>query len=471
MRRHRLTKIIATVGPACRSPDMLAALFEAGVDVFRLNFSHGSHEDHAEAHGWIRGLETQFARPVCILADLQGPKHRVGKFAEGSAPIEQGQTFVLDSDEAPGDSQRVKLPHPHLFEALEPGGVLLVDDGKLRFEIKEVGEGRAVLEAVVSGVISDRKGVNIPGRVIPGSALTEKDHKDLQFALELGVDWIAQSFVQTPADVAELRKLVAGRAGIMAKIEKPAAVDSFEAILDYCDGIMVARGDLGVECPLEDVPLIQKSLIRQCRLSGKPVVVATQMLDSMMTRPMPTRAEGSDVAGAVFDGADAVMLSGETAAGDYPVLAVEMMNKIVARTEGSDIYQDQLALWRPEHEANAADAVTAAARVAAETLNAKIIVTYTHSGSTALRMARERPGAPLMALTPSQERARRLCVVWGMHSEYAEQEPDGLQEMTEEACARAKSVGFAQPGDRIVVTAGYPFGVPGTTNIMRVAYA
>lgn len=470
MRRKRSTKIVSTIGPASRSPDVLAALFEAGVDVFRLNFSHGSHEDHAASHQAIRNLEHQFGRPIAILADLQGPKHRVGKFGSGTVHLEAGQTFTLDSNPEPGDASRVCLPHPELLQALAPGALVLVDDGKLRFEVVEAGDDYAVLEAEVSGNISDRKGVNIPGRMIPGIALTDKDRNDLRFALQLGVDWVAQSFVQSAADIAELRKLVNGSAGIIAKIEKPAAVERIDEIMDLADGIMVARGDLGVECPLEDVPIVQKSLVRQCRALGKPVIVATQMLDSMMSRPMPTRAEGSDVATAVFDGADAVMLSGETAAGDYPVLAVEMMNKIVARTERSDVYRDQLSLWAPGHEANAADAVTAAARLAAETLNAKVIVTYTDSGSTAMRMARERPGAPMIALTPSTERARRLALIWGMHAELTS-EPEGLQEMTVEACARARDAGFAQPGDRVVVTAGYPFGVPGTTNIMRVAFA
>lgn len=470
MRRQRSTKIVATIGPASRSPDVLAALFEAGVDVFRLNFSHGAHEDHAQSHRAIRAMEKQFGRPIAILADLQGPKHRVGRFADGGVDLVEGQTFTLDSKDAPGDDKRVRLPHPELFAALEPGSLVLVDDGKMRFEVEQNGADFAVLKALVSGRISDRKGVNIPGKVIPGSALTKKDLADLQFVLSLGADWIAQSFVQSAADVAELRKLVGGAAGIIAKIEKPAAVERMDEIIDLCDGIMVARGDLGVECPLEDVPIVQKSLVRLCRAQGKPVIVATQMLDSMMTRPMPTRAEGTDVAGAVFDGADAVMLSGETAAGDYPVLAVEMMDKIVTRTERSDIYQEQMALWRPTHEANASDAVTAAARVAAETLNAKVIVTYTHSGSTALRMARERPKAPMIAITPNQERARRLALVWGTHSELTS-EPEGLQEMTVDACELAKAAGFAQAGDRLVVTAGFPFGVPGTTNIMRVAYA
>ncbi len=470
MRRSRATKIIATVGPACRTPECLADLFQSGADVFRLNFSHGEHADHAASHKTIRELEARFDRPIAILADLQGPKHRVGTFADGGADIKMGQRFILDSKTDPGDAQRVRLPHPELFAALEPGAKVLVDDGKLRFSVIECGPDFANLEAELDGRISNRKGVNIPGRVIPGGALTNKDLADLRFALELGVDWVAQSFVQSAADVAELRKLVDGQANIMAKIEKPAAVDGIDEILDLCDAIMVARGDLGVECPMEDVPLIQKSLVRRCRAEGKPVVVATQMLDSMISRPMPTRAEGTDVAGAVFDGADAVMLSGETAAGDYPVLAVQMMNRIIERTESSDIYAEQLHLWQPTHEPNAADAVTAAARLAAQTINAKVIVTYTHSGSTALRMARERPNTPLIALTPSQERARRLCVVWGLHSELTS-EPEGLQEMTLEACDRVRASGFAEAGDRLVVTAGFPFGVPGTTNIMRVAYA
>ena len=337
MRRHRRTKILATVGPASRSPEMLAALFDAGVDVFRLNFSHGVHADHAASHEAIRALEDAVGRPIAILADLQGPKHRLGVFAEDTVTLEKGDAITVDLDAAPGDARRVALPHPEIFAALEPGALILVDDGRMRFEVVEVGEASAVLKAQTAGSLSDRKGVNVPGRVLRVPALTDKDHADLNFALKLGVDWIAQSFVQAPEDVAELTRLVAGRAGVMAKIEKPSAYERIFEILDYCDGIMVARGDLGVEAPPEDVPIMQKTLVRAARDAGKPVVVATQMLDSMITRPAPTRAEASDVATAVFDGADAVMLSGETAAGSYPVDAAAMMNRILEHTEQSDI--------------------------------------------------------------------------------------------------------------------------------------
>jgi pyruvate kinase len=471
MRRQRRTKIIATIGPASRSPNMIGALFEAGVDVFRLNFSHGAHDDHAAAYAAIRGLETRVDRPIGVLADLQGPKHRVGAFKNGPVQLDKGDEIRVDLDPAPGNEIRVGLPHPEIFAALEPGAVLLVDDGRLRFEVVACGADWATLKAQVAGTLSDRKGVNLPNRTLPVAALTDKDHADLNFALKLGVDWIAQSFVQSPQDVAELRRLVAGRAGVMAKIEKPAAYDRIDEIMDQCDGVMVARGDLGVEAPPEDVPIMQKTLVRAARDAGKPVVVATQMLDSMITRPAPTRAEASDVATAVFDGADAVMLSGETAAGSYPVESVEMMNRILEHTERADMYVLGLGAGRYEPESTASDAITNAARLAAETVRAAVIVTYTHSGSTAIRMSRERPVTPLMALTPSLERARRMSLAWGLHCVRTDDTPHSMEEMSEWACDYARREGFADSGQRIVITAGLPFGTPGTTNLLRIARA
>jgi pyruvate kinase len=471
MRRQRRTKILATVGPASRSPNMLASLFQAGVDVFRLNFSHGVHEDHAAAYAAIRGLEARVDRPIGILADLQGPKHRIGVFKNGPVELEKGDEIRVDLDPAPGDKTRVSLPHPEIYAALEPGALLLVDDGRMRFEVVECDAQSAVLRALVTGVLSDRKGVNLPNRTLPVSALTDKDHADLNFALKLGVDWVAQSFVQAPQDVAELRRLVSGRAGVMAKIEKPAAYARIAEILDHCDGIMVARGDLGVEAPPEDVPIMQKKLVRAARDAGKPVVVATQMLESMIQRPAPTRAEASDVATAVFDGADAVMLSAETASGSYPVEAAEMMNRILEHTERADVYAAWLETVRDEPESTAADAITHAARLAADTIRAAVIVTYTHSGSTAIRMSRERPLTPLMALTPDVERARRLSLAWGLHCVRADDQPHSMEEMTEWACDFARREAFAAAGERVVITAGLPFGTAGTTNLLRIARA
>jgi pyruvate kinase len=471
MRRQRRTKILATIGPASRSPNMLSALFEAGVDAFRLNFSHGSHDDHAAAYAAIRGLETRVGRPIGVLADLQGPKHRVGAFKNGPVQMEKGQEIRFDLSPEPGDEKRVGLPHPEIFAAIGPGALLLVDDGRMRFEVVESGPDWAVVRAQVAGALSDRKGVNIPNRMLAVSALTPKDHADLNFALKLGADWIAQSFVQGPEDVAELRRLVQGRAGVMAKIEKPSAFTRIAEILDHCDGIMVARGDLGVEAPPEDVPIMQKTLVRAARDAGKPVVVATQMLDSMMSRPAPTRAEASDVATAVFDGADAVMLSGETAAGSYPLEAVEMMNRILEHTERADLYASWLDVGREEPEATASDAITHAARLAADTVKAAVIVTYTHSGSTAIRMSRERPFTPLLALTPSIERARRMSLAWGLHCVHTDDTPHSIEDVTEWAAEIAKREEFAAPGARLVITAGLPFGTPGTTNLLRIARA
>lgn len=469
MRRQRRTKILATVGPASRAPETLRALFLAGVDVFRLNFSHGVHADHAATHAAIRALEHETGRPIGVLADLQGPKHRLGVFADGSVTLAAGATFRVDLDAAPGDATRACLPHSEMFAAIEPGVLLLVDDGRMRFEVVESAPDHAVLKALVGGTLSDRKGVNLPGRVLPVPALTAKDLEDLTFALNLGVDWVAQSFVQAPEDVAELRRLAAGRAGVMAKIEKPSAFERIDEILDHCDGIMIARGDLGVEAPPEEVPIMQKALVRAARDAGKPVVVATQMLDSMITRPAPTRAEASDVATAVFDGADAVMLSGETAAGDYPLLAVEMMNRIIEHTENADIYEAALVAMRYAPDATSADAITGAARLAADTIKAAAVVSYTQSGSTALRIARERPIEPMLALTPILERARRLSLVWGLHCVHTDGEPDSIENMTERACNAAREEGFAERGSRVVITAGLPFGTPGATNVLRIA--
>jgi len=471
MRRLRRTKILATVGPSSGTPERLAALFDAGVDAFRLNFSHGEHADHAAAHAAIRALEVTKGRPIAILADLQGPKHRLGVFKDGAVELEAGAMFRVDLDETPGDATRATLPHPEMFAAFEPGVQLLVDDGRMRFEVVRCGADFADLRSIVAGPLSNRKGVNLPGKILPVPALTDKDIIDLDFAMKLGVDWVAQSFVQGPEDVAELRRLVAGRAGVMAKIEKPSAVTRIEEILDHCDGIMVARGDLGVEAPPEDVPIMQKALVRIARYAGKPVVVATQMLDSMITRPAPTRAEATDVAGAVFDGADAVMLSGETAAGAYPLEAVQMMNRIIERTESADIYAEALTAMRHAPDATSADAITASARLTAETIQAAVVVSYTQSGSTALRMARERPIHHLLTMTPILERARRLSLVWGLHCVHTDGEPDTIEDMSERACRVAREEGFAEPGSRIVITAGLPFGTPGATNLLRIALA
>src|SRR6478735_1013754 len=416
MKRERRIKIIATLGPASSSEEMCAKLFEAGVDVFRINMSHTQRETLAEKIAMLRGLEAKFHRPVGILADLQGPKLRVGQFGgDGGVMLEKDARFVLDSDPAPGDVKRVYLPHPEILSALEPGHTLILDDGKLRLVVEKASDKQAVTKVLIGGRLSSRKGVSLPDTTIAVSAMTEKDRADAEVAAEVGVDWIALSFVQRPEDMAELRKIVRGRALALAKIEKPQAVVRMEEIIDASDAIMVARGDLGVVMPLEKVPGTQKRLTRMARLKGKPVVVATQMLESMITSPVPTRAEVSDVATAVFEGADAVMLSAESAAGQYPIEAVTMMNRIAEEVESESIYRSILESQRAEPEATGADAIADAARQIADTLELSALVCWTASGATGLRVARERPKPPIVAISPNISTGRRLSLVWGIH--------------------------------------------------------
>jgi pyruvate kinase len=467
IRQHR-TKIVTTLGPASSSPETVEALFKAGVDVFRLNFSHGSHDDHRRVHGVIREIEQRMDRPIGILADLQGPKLRVGTFVDGAVELKARQAFRLDLDKQPGDAKRVTLPHREIFEALAKGSELLLDDGKIRLKVSKCGADFAETSVVTGGRLSDRKGVNVPGAVLPLSPITKKDRADLQFALDLGVDWVALSFIQRPEDIAEAKKLIAGRSAVMAKLEKPAALERLDEIVEQADGIMVARGDLGVEMPPEDVPVIQKRILRACRQLGRPVIVATQMLESMIHAPTPTRAEASDVATAVYDGADAVMLSAETASGDYPVEAAAMMDRIIGSVEQDPLYWKIMEAERVDPEATAADAISAAARQVAHTLSAGGIVTYTTSGSTTLRIARERPDVPIMGLTPNHTTARKLTVVWGVRSVHTA-DARNFPDMERKASTAALSQKFADMGERIVITAGVPFGTPGATNILRIA--
>ena len=471
MRRNRSTKIVATMGPSSTTPERIAELFKAGVDVFRMNFSHGSHEDHKARYDIIRVLEKEFNHPIAVMCDLQGPKLRVGRFAEGKVMLETGQDFRLDLDATLGDKKRVQLPHPEIFAAIEAGMDLLVDDGKRRLRVKRSDSKSADTEVIIGGEISNNKGVNVPDAVLALSALTPKDRRDMEFALGLGMDYVALSFVQRPEDVAEARKLINRRAAVMVKLEKPSAILHLDRIIELTDAAMVARGDLGVEMPPEDVPGIQKRIIRACRQTGKPVIFATQMLDSMVSAPTPTRAEASDVATAVYDGADAVMLSAESAAGQYPVESVEMMNRIILKSESDPLYRTILEAVAYEPESTAADAITQAARQVAATISAVAIVTYTSTGSTTLRAARERPNVPILALTPNVATARRLAQVWGVHPVVSEDLHSDFGEMIDKSISVAIREGFAVPGQRLVITAGMPFGTPGATNILRIAWA
>ncbi len=468
LRRHRRTKIIATLGPASSTPEMVLQLFHAGVDMFRLNFSHGSHEDHAARIEMIRAAEKRTGRPIGILADVQGPKLRVGTFQSGRVQLQTGQQFTLDLNRAPGDTRRVCLPHPEIIAAAEIGSTLLLDDGKLRLRVLRVRDDHLLTEVIVGGVLSERKGVNVPDVILPIPVLTEKDRADLDFVLPLGVDYIGLSFVQQAKDVLEAKEIAAGRALTMVKLEKPQGMDNLEEIMDVTDSVMVARGDLGVELPPEEIPVAQKRIIRAAQQRGKPVVVATQMLESMISSPAPTRAEASDVATAVFDGADVVMLSAESAAGQYPREAVNMMDRIITRVERDEDWRTGIDSKRPQPEKNSPDAIAAAAVQVAHTINAKAIVAFTESGATALRVAREKPDCPVIGLTTNHAVARRLSCVWGVHAVIAEA-AHSMTEAVEHAAKIARLEGFAQKSEEIVVVAGVPFGQAGTTNALRVA--
>ncbi len=469
MRRQRSAKIVATLGPASSSVEMIDTLFLAGVDVFRLNFSHGKHEEHRARLDIIRALEKKHGRPICIMADMQGPKLRVGAFAEGKVKLVAGKPFRLDLAKAPGDAKRAPLPHPEIFAAIGPGTELLLDDGNIRLKVEKCGKDFADTLVITGGDLSDRKGVNVPNAVLPLSALTPKDRVDLAFALEIGADWIALSFVQRPDDVAEARKIIAGRAGVLVKLEKPAAIRRLDEIIEMADAAMVARGDLGVEMPPEDVPPVQREIIHTSRMAGKPVVVATQMLESMVHAPVPTRAEASDVATAVYEGADAVMLSAETAAGDYPVEAVTMMDRIIRRVQADPHYFPGLKAEATAPEHTTPDAISNAARQVAETVGAAAILSYTTSGQTALRAARERPNVPVIVLTSKLETARKLAIVWGLHCVHT-RDVHNFNDMVQQATRIAFKEGFAAAGERIVITAGVPFGTPGATNVLRIAW-
>jgi pyruvate kinase len=469
MRRQRRTKIVATLGPASADRAVIERLFKAGADVFRVNMSHTPHAALRAYVETIRAVEKSHSRPIGLLVDLQGPKLRLGAFAKGGVELSTGAHFVLDDGAAPGDETRVCLPHPEVLAALSPGQRLLIDDGKVRLVVMEATPKRAVARVEVAGRVSDRKGVSLPDAVVRVSALTPKDRTDLDAALEAGADWIALSFIQRPDDVAEAKKVIRGRAAVLAKIEKPQAIGRLDEIVELSDALMVARGDLGVELPIERVPGLQKQIIRASRRAGKPVVVATQMLESMISSPIPTRAEASDVATAVFEGADAIMLSAESAAGKYPVEAVATMNRIAEEVERDPTYFTEIEAHHQAPEATGADAIAAAARQIAETLALPAILCLTSSGATGLRVARERPRPPIVALSPKLATGRKLALAWGVHCVVAEEAPD-LDHMVTRACAIAFREGFAETGQRVIIVAGVPLGTPGATNMVRIAY-
>lgn len=467
MRRQRKAKIIATLGPASSDPPIIRQLFTAGADVFRLNFSHGTREDHKRRYEAIRTLENEMGRPIGVLQDLQGPKIRIGALKAGPVTLKADAILTFNLGSEAGDATNVSLPHPEVFLNIMPGHRLMIDDGKLQLEAVRCDKERIEARVLVGGPLSDRKGVNLPQTELPISPLTAKDRDDLAFGLDLGVDWVALSFVQRPADVIEAQGLINGRAGIMAKIEKPAALGRIDDIIALVDAVMVARGDLGVEIPPEDVPGTQKELVRACRMAGKPVIIATQMLESMIKSPSPTRAEASDVATAIYDSADAVMLSAESASGDWPVEAVAMMDRIISHTENHKLYRSIIEALQPTPEHTTAHAVAAAAAEVADNIGAAAIVAFTASGTTALRAARKRPAVPIISISPEPGIARRLALLWGTHS-ISSTEISSYDEMIDHARRHAREDGFAKSEELLVVVAGIPFGRKGSTNNIRV---
>ena len=466
--RTRKVRILATLGPASNAPERIEALYRAGADAFRLNMSHGDQEAKLPVIAAIRALEKKYGRSTTILADLQGPKLRVGRFAGGAVTLANGGSFVFDRSGEPGDTTRVELPHREIFAAMATGARLLLDDGKLVLRVVEHGADRIVTTIEVGGVLSNNKGLNVPDVVVPVPALTEKDRSDLAFACQAGVDWIALSFVQRPEDLMEARRLIGGKAALLAKIEKPAAIDRLEEIVEQCDAVMVARGDLGVELPPQNLPPLQKRIVEVSRRMGRPVVVATQMLESMIKSPSPTRAEVSDVATAIYDGADAIMLSAESAAGDFPVESVAMMNAIGEAVEHDPSHGDRIHFTVTRPDPTTADALAEAAKTIATTAGAAAIICYTTSGSTARRVARERPSVPILVLTPSVVTARRLGLLWGTHAVHT-RDVESFEEMVAKAKRMAMRHNIARAGDRVVILAGVPFRTPGSTNVLHVA--
>ena len=469
MKRSRRAKIVATLGPASYAPEMIERLFEAGVDVFRINMSHSSFDTVKKVHSALRAAEARFERPIGILADLQGPKFRVGEIEGGSAMLPEGATYRFDAAPTVGGPERVFLPHAQIFEAVEPGHTLLLDDGKIRMSVLDKSSSAIAATVIVGGILASRKGISLPDTVLPIGPLTDKDKADLDYALRLGVDWVALSFVQRGEDVKLARQLVGQAAALMSKIEKPAAISDLDSIIAHSDGLMVARGDLGVEMPVERVPGLQKQIVSKARAAGKPVVVATQMLESMIASPVPTRAEVSDVATAVFDGADAIMLSAESAVGKYPIEAIRTMDRIAIQVESDPSYGAIVHATRTPPQPTAADAIAAAAHTVADTLQLAGIICYTATGSTALRVARERPGLAVIGLSPVVATGRKLALVWGVHCVLTS-DPENQAAMVRKACRIAFDEGFAKAGEGVIIVAGVPLGSPGTTNMVRIAY-
>ncbi|MBT3593065.1 MAG: pyruvate kinase [Hellea sp.] len=465
--KHRSAKILATIGPASSSPDMLKLLVEVGVNAFRLNFSHGSHSDHARSIDFIRNIENETGKPIAVIADMQGPKIRCGQFKGGQIELIFGQEITIINDNYSDADNLICIPHKELFEVLKPGNTLKFDDGKIKVTVKS--NDSSIIKAVVDvpGTLKNKKGVNVIDAVLPMSAMTDKDTVDILFALSKDVDYIALSFVQTAKDVLDAREIIGNKANIIVKIEKPSAVRDIDSILDLADGVMVARGDLGVELPLEDVPVVQRKIIRKARLLGKPVIVATHMLESMIDSPTPTRAEASDVATAIYQGADVVMLSAETAVGRHPATAVAIMDRIIKSVEGDPEFWDYFSISDLPYFDTPEDAISQSVCVMSKTLNCKAVFGYTNTGSTVQRISRERPPCRIIGLTPSIKTARVICLNWGVIPLIME-DPKNFDEMLPHIQKASVLYAGLKSGDKIIITAGIPFGRPGTTNTLKI---
>lgn len=463
------TKILATVGPATASAEMLEKLVQNGADAFRFNFSHGTKEEHAERYEIVRNLSKKYDRHLTVIADLQGPKLRIGTFATPKIVLQKSDRFTLDMNPEAGDRTRVCLPHKEIFDAVKIDDMLLLNDGNIRLKVKQKTADKIITEVIVGGELSAHKGVNLPNVKLPISAITEKDREDLDFALKLGVDWVCLSFVQSVEDVKEAKKLIGDKAWIISKLEKPSAIEELDEIVKESDGIMVARGDLGVECPIQNLPVMQKDIVKACRQFAKPVIVATQMLESMIQNPTPTRAEVSDVATAVYDGADTVMLSAETAAGNYPAEAVKMMHNIISEVEKDDDYYELVQRDRKVMCVdNMADAITYAACDMTYVLpKTAAIITYTASGFTTFLMARERPNLPIISVTYSEEVARRMGIVWGVRALVNQETFKDFSKIDQASKNMVARYSIGKKGDFLIITAGYPLGEKGMTNMLH----
>ena len=466
IKNYRKTKILATIGPSSEKITKIEKLISSGVDAFRINCSHTTESQFESYIKNIRKVEKKLKKPIGILIDLQGPKLRIGEI-ENNIPLKRGQKLLFINSKKSSKSNEVPLPEEKVFKSIKVNHPIFIDDGKIKLKVLKVYKNIIETKVLLEGVLKSKKGINLPETVLKNSALTSKDKKNVKKGIELGVDWIALSFIQSPEDIKDLRKICKKNVSIMAKIEKPTALNHINKITELADGLMIARGDLGVELPIQDVPSWQKRIIREARMQGKPVVVSTQMLESMITSKTPTRAEVSDVATAVFEGSDAVMLSAESAIGDNPELAVKMMDKIAHSVEKNPNYSSILSAQLEETPDSTPDAIATAARSLASELNSPIIVCYTESGSTGIKVSRVRPKQMILTVTPIIKTARKLTLVWGVKC-IVQKDANNLEQMIRMTKAYSKKEKIIKIGEKMVITAGLPLKKLGTTNLIRV---